>query len=185
MYAQAKGGESRMPDIEAKRQVVDDLKNRFSRSTVAIFTDYRGLTVAEMTELRNRLRKAGVELKVVKNTLARFALRECGLEEVEPHLEGPNAVVFGYEDPVEPAKIVNDFIKEFKKLEVKAGILDRRVIKAKEIESLAALPPKEVIIAMVLGGLQGPVRGLVYVLNANLSGLARAINAIKEKREAS
>jgi len=174
-----------MPDIEAKRQVVEDLKSKFSSASVTIFTDYRGLTVAEMTELRSRLRKAGVELKVVKNTLARFALRECGLEEVEPYLEGPNAVVFGHQDPVEPAKIINDYIKETKKLQVKAGILDRRLMTPKDIEALAALPPKEVIIAQVLGGLQGPIRGLVYVLGANLSGLARALNAIREKKEAS
>lgn len=174
-----------MPNLTEKQKTVSEIKGKLADSTVVIFTDYRGLSVAEMTDLRSRLRKAGVEIKVVKNTLARFALNELGLEEVIPYLEGPNAVVFGHQDPVEPAKLVNDFIKERKKLQFKAGILDGRLLKPADIEALAALPPKEVIVAQVLGGLQGPIRGLVYVLNANLAGLARVINAIKEKKEAS
>lgn len=180
-----KGGEYGMPNIEAKQAVVQDLKNRLVNSKVVIFSDYRGLNVAEITELRSRLRKVGVEFKVVKNTLMRFALREAGMVEVEPYLEGPNAVVFGYQDPVEPAKVVSDFIKEYKKLGIKVGILDQKVIEAQDIEALAALPAREVILARVLGGLQGPIRGFVYVLSANLTGLARVINAIKEQKEAS
>ncbi|NLU50832.1 MAG: 50S ribosomal protein L10 [Syntrophomonadaceae bacterium] len=174
-----------MPNLEKKQKTVEEIKARLANSSVVIFTDYRGLSVAEMTELRNRLRETGVEFKVVKNTLTGFALRDAGLEEVLPYLEGPNAVVFGHQDPVEPAKVITDFIKEKKKLEIKVGVLEHKLLNAKEVEALAALPPKPVLVAQVLGGLQAPIRGLVYVLNANLSGLARVLNAIKEKKEAS
>ncbi|MCR4400197.1 MAG: 50S ribosomal protein L10 [Syntrophomonadaceae bacterium] len=174
-----------MPNIEEKQKVVEELKNKLQQAQVVLFTDYRGLNVTEMSELRNRLRAAGVELKVYKNTMTRFALKGAGLEHLLPLAEGPNALVFGYRDPVDPAKLVRDFIKERKKMAIKGGCLGAKELSVEEVEALASLPPKDVVLGQVLGGMRAPLYGLVTVLNANLTGLVRVLDAIREQKQAS
>lgn len=168
--------------LKQKRAVIDALSEEIKGAQAVIFADYRGLTVQEDTELRSALRKAGIEYKVVKNTLTRFAVKENGFEGLEDVLSGPTSMATSAEDPVAPAKILNDFAKKNDKFEIKAGILEGKVIGIDEIKALADLPSREVLIAKALGGLNAPIAGFANVLNANLTGLVRALNAIAEKQ---
>lgn len=170
--------------IEEKKKIVEQIEKKLEDACLVVFTDYRGLTVDEMTDLRNRLRVPGVEYKVLKNTMTEFALKNQGLEDAIPRLAGPNAVLFSQEDPVGPVKSIFEFIKQYKKLEVKIGILEGQMLEAEKLKDLAELPPREVLIARVLGTMQAPITSLVYVLNANLTGLARAIEQIREQKAA-
>lgn len=173
-----------MPKIDEKQKIVQELQEKLEAAGLVIFTDFRGLNVEEMTLLRNRLRKPGVEYSVIKNTMMGFALEKCGYAEVPDQITGPNAVVFSTNELVEPAKTIYDFIKERKKLEVKLGIVQGQVVGADKIKALADLPPKEVLLAQVVGTMQAPITSLVYVLNANITGLARAIDQIREQKAA-
>lgn len=173
-----------MPNIEAKQKVVAELQQKIEDAALVVFTDYRGLNVDELTILRNRLRAPGVEYRVVKNTMTEFALKNTGHEDIIEHIAGPNAVIFSNEDPVGPAKAVYDFIKQYKKLQVKVGMLEGQLVSAEKLKALAELPPREVLIAQVLGTMQAPITSLVYVLNANLTGLARALDQIREQKQA-
>lgn len=174
-----------MPNLEKKRQVVQEIEQKLRDANLVVFTDYRGLTVQEMTELRNNLRAPGVEYKVLKNTMTEFALKNLGYEEVIEHLEGPNAVLFSNEDPVTPAKAIFDFIKKYKKLVVKVGLVEGKVIGAEQVKELADLPSREVLVAQVLGTMQAPITSFATVLNANLTGLVRALDQVREQKEAS
>ena len=168
----------------AKQQVVNEIKEKFQRAEAVVLVDYRGLNVAEVTELRKRFREAGADYKVYKNTLMTRALTELGMEELIPYLTGPNAVALGYDDPVVPAKIISEFAKDHEKLEIKAGMISRKVIGAEGIKSLASLPSKEVLVAQVLGGLNALITGFVNVLQGNIRNLVYALNAIAEKKTA-
>jgi len=174
-----------MPRIEEKQVIVKDIEQKLSQATLVVFTDYRGVNVEEMTALRSELRVPGVEYKVMKNTMTRFALENLGYNEVIEKLEGPNAVLFSNEDPIGPAKALFKFVKKYKKLEVKIGILEGQVVAADEIRNLAELPPREVLIAKVLGTMQAPISSFANVLNANLTGLVRAIDQVREQKAAS
>ncbi|SHH17373.1 LSU ribosomal protein L10P [Thermosyntropha lipolytica DSM 11003] len=174
-----------MPKIEEKQKIVKAIEEDIKESTLVVFTDFRGLTVEEMTNLRVKLRIPGVKYKVLKNTMIRFALRNLGHEDIAEQIEGPNAVLFSKDDPVTPAKVLFDFIKETKKLEVKGGILEGKLVTADKVKALADLPPREVLVAQVLGTMQAPIQGLVTVLNANIAGLVRALDQIREQKAAS
>ncbi len=174
-----------MSNLEAKKQAVQEIQSRLQEANLVVFTDYRGLNVGEMNELRGKLKAVGVEYRVFKNTLTRFALQNSGLEELLPYAEGPNALLFSNTEPVEAAKILFDFAKTHKNLEVKVGLLEGKVIEANQVRGLSTLPSREVLVAQVLGGLQAPLYGFAYVLKANLSGLVRALDAIREQKEAS
>ncbi|MFY9443440.1 MAG: 50S ribosomal protein L10, partial [Bacillota bacterium] len=117
------------------------------------------------------------------NTLTKLAADKAEIEGLDPYLEGPLAIAFGYEDPVAPAKVIASFVKEYKKLEVKAGILDGRVIDAAAVKALADLPGKEQLLAMVLRAVQGPLYGLVNVLQGNLRNLVYAVDAVRRLKE--
>ncbi len=171
-----------MPKIEAKKQVVQEIEQKLQDAMLVVFTDYRGINVEEMTELRNKLRAPGVEYKVLKNTLTEFALDNTGHGDVIPHIAGPNAVLFSNEDPVEPIKAIYDFIKQYKKLDVKVAILQGQMLSANKVKSLADLPPRDALIAQVLGTMQAPISSFVRVLNANISGLARVLDQIREQK---
>lgn len=173
-----------MPKLEEKQKVVQQLQDKIDKAGLIIFTDYRGLNVEEMTALRDRLRIPGVEYRVVKNTMMEFALDNCGYKEIANQIEGPNAVLFSEDDLVTPAKTIYEFIKERKKLEVKIGILQGQIVDPDRLRALAELPPKEVLLGKVVGTLQAPITSLVYVLNANITGLARVIDQIREKKAA-
>lgn len=174
-----------MPKIEEKKKIVAEIEEKFKAANLVIFTDYRNINVEEINDLRNKLRAPGVEFKVLKNTMTRFAVKNLGYEDLIEYIEGPNAVLFSNEDLVGPAKTMYDFIKRYKKLEIKIGMLEGRVVQADNIKALADLPSKEVLLAQVLGTMQAPITGFANVLQANLSGLARVINQVKEQKEAS
>lgn len=170
--------------LSVKKQLVAELAEKIKASAAGVLVDYRGLTVQQDTELRNKLREANVEYKVVKNTLTRFAANKVGFEELDPVLNGPTALAISSEDPVAAAKILYEFSKKNKDLEIKAGYVDGKVISVDEIKALASLPSKEVLLAKALGGLNAPISGFANVLNANIRGLVIALGAIAEKQSA-
>jgi large subunit ribosomal protein L10 len=152
--------------IELKKQVVAEIADKFRASKSTIIVDYRGLNVAEVTELRKQLREAGVEFKVYKNTLTRRALAEVGLEGLDEVLTGPNAIAFSNDDVVAPAKILNEFAKTHEALEIKAGIIEGNVATVEEVKALANLPSREGLLSMLLSVLQAPIRNFALVTKA-------------------
>lgn len=174
-----------MSSIKAeKAQVVNEIKEKLERAASIVLVDYRGLNVQEVTELRKKAREVGVEYKVYKNTLMTRAMKELGIEGLDGYLEGPNAIAFGYDDPVTPAKVMAGFAKDHDKLEIKVGMLENRVISLDEVKALADLPAKEVLVAQVLGTLNAPITGFVNVLQGNIRKLVYVLDAIKEKQTA-
>lgn len=173
-----------MSKLDAKKQIVEEIKGKFQEAQTAVLVDYRGLNVEEITELRSKFRSEGVDYKVYKNSMMRFAVKEVGYEGLLEHLVGPTAVAFGMEDPVGAAKIISEFTKQHKHLEIKAGMVDGKVIDVEGVKDLAALPSKEVLVAKVLGGLNAPITGFANVLQGTVRGLAIALNAVKEQKEA-
>ncbi len=171
-----------MPKIEEKQLIVEEIKQHLEKSMLIVFTDYRGLKVDEMTELRNKLRVPGVEVKVLKNTMLRFALKELGNNDMAELISGPNAAIISHDDPVTPAKVLFEFAKTHKNLEIKMGLLEGQVITPEKIKNLADLPSREVLVATVLGTMQAPITSFVRVLNANITGLARALDQIREQK---
>ncbi|NLI60274.1 MAG: 50S ribosomal protein L10 [Clostridiales bacterium] len=169
---------------EQKAQIVEELKDRFSKASSAILVDYKGLNVQEATELRNNFRQANVDYKVYKNTLTEIAAKEIGIEEIIPFLEGPTAIAFSDDDPVSPAKILTEAIKKYKKMEFKVGVVDGKVIDVDEIKDLAELPSREELIAKMLGSMNAPITNLVGVLSGPARALVYALNTIKDEKEA-
>ena len=167
--------------LEQKKQVVTDLTEKIKSAQSIVLADYRGLTVEQDTELRNALRNAGVEYKVVKNTLTSLAMKESGIE-LDDFLTGPTAMAISSADAVAPAKVLAEFSKKFEKLELKVGVVEGKVIDIDGIKALAELPSREVLIAKVLGGFNAPISGFVNVLNGNMRGLVVALNAIAEQK---
>lgn len=161
-----------------KPQLVDQLAELLSRSKFVIATDYRGLTVAEMSELRHQLRNIGTEYHVVKNRLAKLAAENAGKQELSQLLTGPTALAFGHEDIPQLAKALADYIRISKTtLTLKGGLIDSQLIGSEEVKSLAILPSIEVMRAKLLGMLLGPIFSLQNVLSANLRGLNSVLNA--------
>lgn len=171
-------------NFELKKQVVSDIKEKLENAKSLVVVDYRGMTVAQVTELRSQFRAAGVEYVVLKNTLVRRALHELNIEGLDNVLEGPSAFAFGVSDPVAPAKVIMDYIAKTKieNLKVKAGLVDGTVIDIQGIKALAELPPKEVLIAKLMGSLNAPISGLVGVLSATLRSLVYAIEAVRKQK---
>ncbi|MBE0414980.1 MAG: 50S ribosomal protein L10 [Dehalococcoidia bacterium] len=163
---------------DEKKEAVRELAEKLERCNIAITTDYRGLSVAEMTELRRRLRQGEIEYRVIKNTLARFAAEQAGKEGLATIIEGPTAIAFGYGDTAAPAKALVDYIRSSKgALQIRGGLLDRRVLSASEVTTLATLPPRDELIAKLLAEMQGTIFSLVNVLNANITGFLGILNA--------
>jgi large subunit ribosomal protein L10 len=172
---------SQIPTAE-KEKAIQELSDLIGRSKGAILTDYRGFTVAEITELRKRLREQNAEYHVVKNTLFKRALQNG--EGLHPHLEGPTAIAFALEDPVGPAKAILDFIREKRKGEVKAGFIDGQVYTEPQVGELSKLPPRDVLIAMVIGSIQSPITSLVGTLDGIISNFVRTLQAVADKQGA-
>lgn len=170
--------------LRVKSQNVEEIKEKIGKAQSVVLVDYRGLNVEQLTELRSQYRSAGVDYKVYKNTMMRIAFKDLGLEDFNEFLKGPSAVAFGYEDPVEAAKITAEFAKTNTKLEIKAGIVDGKVIGVDGVNSLASLPSREVLVAQVLGGLNAPIQGFANVLQGTIRGLAIVLNAIAEEKTA-
>ena len=158
--------------IEKKKQVVSEIATKLRESKSTILVDYRGLDVAEVTELRKQLREAGVEFKVYKNTMSRRAAEEAELSELNEALVGPTAIAFSNEDVVAPAKVLNNFAKDHEALEIKGGVIQGNVASIDQIKELADLPSYEGLLSMVLSVLQAPMRNFAY-----------ATKAVAEKKE--
>ena len=165
-----------------KEAVVKELTDKFSSAKSLVITDYLGLNVAEMTELRSRLREAGVEFKVVKNTLATIAANDVEMEEMTDYFSGPTAIAFGEDDAVSPAKVLVEFAKDHEVLEIKAGLLNGEIISKEKVESLAEIPSREELLAKAFASMKAPLSGLVNVLQGNIRGLVQVLNQIKEEK---
>lgn len=152
--------------IEQKKLIVDEITNKFKSAVTAVVVDYRGLNVAEVTELRKQLREAGIDFKVYKNTLSRRAAEAAELAGLNESLLGPNAIAFSNEDVVTPAKILNDFAKKHEALEIKAGVIEGNIATVEEIKALAELPSREGLLSMLLSVLQAPMRNLALATKA-------------------
>ena len=165
-----------MANKEEKAVLIDALADRLGRSTIAIVTDYRGLNVADMQDLRRRLRAANVEYAVAKNTLTRFAAERVNKTVIVADLEGPTAIAFGYDDPAVAAKAMQDYARTSRILRVKGAVLGDRRLSAEDVQGLAELPPKPQLQARVVGTIQGPMSSLVGTINGLLAQLAYVVD---------
>lgn len=169
--------------IAAKKEKVVELRDKFLKVKCALLTDYKGLTVAEITDLRNQLRKNSVDYEVVKNTLARIATRETPLQVLDPYFSGPTAVAWSYEDSIAPAKVISSFSKNRPNLKIKAGYLEGRLFGEKEVLAIAELPPKGELLSYLVGSMQVPLRGMVSVLQGTLRSFMATMDAIRSLKE--
>ena len=171
-------------NLEAKKQVVEEIKEKIQNSKSVIFVDYKGLTVAEVSALRNKFREAGAEYKVYKNTLVRKALNELGVDAFDADLNGPTATAFG-PDETGAAKIFVQAVKEMpEKIVLKSAYVDNAYIDVQGVKALAEMPSREELIAKMLGSMQAPIANFAGVLSAMLRGVVVALNAIAEKKGA-
>ena len=171
---------------EEKATAIAELTEKFGRARLAILTECAGMPVNQMTELRRQLRGAKAEYCVIKNTLAVRASTGTILADAKDHFKGPTGLVIGYDDPVLPAKILRDFIqaeKRSEKIKVTVGVLEGRLVQAADLNAIKKKKKKEVLIAMLLSAMQGPIRGVVYALSGVLSKFVRVIAAIQDKKK--
>ena len=169
---------SRKKAREKKAQIIDWIQETLSKSSVGILTDYRGLSAQEMSILRRTLKESGVEYKVVKNTLARFAAERAGKEELISFLEGPVAIAFGYGEITEPAKALTNYIDTSKSsLSIKGGFLSDRLLTSADVKILSKLPSREILLAKMLGGMQMPIATLVNYLTTPIRGVMGVLQA--------
>lgn len=159
--------------IQGKQQAVDEITSKLRESAATVVADYRGLNVAQVTELRKQLREAGVEFQVLKNSLVRRATANAELTQLDDVLTGPTAVAFSKDDAVAPAKILNDFAKKNDALKLKGGVVEGNIYNADQIKALAELPSREGLLSMLLSVLQAPMRNF-----------ALAVKAVAEQKEA-
>ncbi|MFZ5433390.1 MAG: 50S ribosomal protein L10 [Calditrichota bacterium] len=167
-----------------KIETVQMLNEKVARARGIYFTDYRGLTVSEITALRRQCHESNVEYLVCKNTFSRMVLRKHGYDAALPHLDGPTAIAFGYDDPVVPAKILSDFASKNEKLVIKGGIFEGKAIGDKDIKTIKELPSREVALAMLIGAVFGPVQGFHNVVSGVLRDFVSVIDQIIEKKKA-
>ncbi len=153
-----------MAKVELKQPIVEEIKGYVENAKAAVLVDYRGLTVAEDTELRKKLRESGVVYKVFKNTMLNFAFKGTEFESLSKDLEGPSAIAFGLEDATAPARIINEMVKKMPKLEFKSGVVEGTYYDKDGIKIIATIPSKEVLISKLLGSLQSPITNLARVL---------------------
>jgi large subunit ribosomal protein L10 len=166
-----------------KAATVADLTARLKASSTAVLADYRGMTVGQMRDLRTKLRGGGIEMVVVKNTLARRAAKAAGYEPLSAELVGPIAMLFAAEDVSGPARILNDYIKANRKMVIKAGLLEGQLIKADAVTELADLPSREILLSRLLGAMQAPLGNLASVLQAPITKFARTLDAVRSQKE--
>jgi len=168
-----------------KEAIVAEVAERAARATAMYFADFTGLTVEEATELRREFRKAGVEYRVVKNTLAKKALeRVTGYDRVFEKLVGPTGIAFSYDDAVAPAKIIKKFSEKSGKLKLKAAVLEKQVFDGSRLDELSRLPSRAELMAGVLGSIQAPMSGIVGAIGAVMRDLVNVIDAIEKKKAA-
>ncbi len=167
-----------------KEATIEELREKIASAKHLFFTNYTGLSVEQITKLRNELRKDGSTYGVVKNTLFKRAASDELASQLDAILAGPTGVVFAGDDPVSPAKAIKTFSDQTKSVDVKAAWIDGKLVDKSQVLALAALPPKQELYAKLVGTLSAPLYGLVYVLSGNQSGLVRVLNAIREKKSA-
>lgn len=170
--------------LKRKQEIAQDLHGRFERANVVILTDYKGLNVGALTELRRRLKEAGIDYQVVKNTLLERASSDTPAAVLKDAFKGPSAVALSYDDPVAPAKVLSQFAKENDKFKIRMGMLNGKLIGEEEIKNLANLPSREVLLGRLLGVFNAVPTSFVRVLSAVPGGLVNVLNAIKEQKEA-
>ena len=168
-----------------KVETVRELTDKVKRARGIYFTEFKGLTVAEMTDLRRQCYQNHVEYLVCKNTFARMVLKENGYDQALAHAVGPTGLVFGFDDPVTAAKILYDYAAKNEKLVLKGGIFEGRMVTKKEIEHIKDLPSREQAMALLLAAIQGPLQGFCNVIAAVLRDFVSVVNQIAEKRQAS
>jgi large subunit ribosomal protein L10 len=167
-----------------KREVVDELTEKLGRSHMAVVTDYRGLTVSDMAQLRRQLREAGVDYEVAKNTLLRLAAERAGYPDMGALLAGPTAVAFARGDVAKAAKALKDYARTSKIFSIKGGVLGHQILNADDVNTVADLPSKEVLVAKLLGTVQAPIVNLVSVLGGPVRSLAYVLQARAKQLEA-
>jgi len=168
---------------EEKKKLVEELHKKFTKVKAVFLTDFTGLPVETLTRLRKQLKEQGVEYRVVKNTLLRMASEKTPVEALAPYFVGPNGVVLAYDDPMVPARVLVDFIKEEPELDIKVGLIEGRILGIEEIKALANLPPKPILIAQLMGMMKAPLARLTMVLSAPMVQLLGVFEAIKEKKQ--
>ena len=171
-----------MPKPE-KIAVVEEIKEKLDSSAVAILTEFQGLNVAEMTELRKLFREADVDYKVYKNTLMGLAAQQLDVAGVDEYLVGTTALATSRDNPVVPAKIAKDFSAKHRNFKIKAGILNKGVIIPDKVIALASIPPRDMLLSMVLGGIQAPISGLLRVLQGPIQSLALVLKSLAEQKD--
>ena len=167
-----------------KQVVIDDLHGKFAKATAAILTDYKGLSVADITALRNELRKSNVEFKVVKNTLAIRAADGTSAEKLKGYLEGPTGVVLGYDDPVTPAKVLMEHIKKQEKLKIRVGLVEGSIANIDQLKAVASLPSRNELLSQMAGTFQAPASQMARLLYATVARLGYALTALQDKKGA-
>lgn len=170
--------------LDEKKQLVDEMREKFSKSKVLIIVDFKGLDVAALSVLRKKLRDVGVECKVAKNTLLARAVEQTPVSPIRDEFKGPSAVVLSYEDVVAPAKVLIEFAKDNQKLEIKKGVMGGKLLSLDDIKALSDLPSREVLIARLLSVMIGVPTSFVRVLNGVPQSLLNVLQAIKEQKEA-
>ena len=166
-----------------KVAMIAAMKETMKNAKGAVLTDYRGIKVAQDTKLRRKMREAGVQYSVIKNNMASIAAKEAGIEGLDDYLKGPLAMVSSDKDPVAAAKLISEFIKENRIMEIKGGLVEGKVIDAEGVKSLANLPSREVLLARLLGSMQSPITGFVTVLQGNIRNLVYALDAVRQQKE--
>ncbi len=167
-----------------KENKIESIKEKLSKAQVAIVTEYKGLTVEEITKLRRELQKESGDYTVTKNTLAKIAIKGTNFEVLSDCFKGPIALAFGYEDQVAPAKVLAKFIKDTKKGEIIAAAMDGKLLSAEEAKALAKLPSKQEIYAKMLGCINSPASGIANSVNAVMAQLTRAMAAVRDQKTA-
>jgi len=170
--------------LEKKKEIVEDLRQRFSKSKIVIVTDYKGLDVSAMNNLRKKLKEIDVEYKVVKNSLLARASEETDVAVIKDVFKGPNAVAFSYDDPVAPAKVLTEFAREHKALEVKMGVLSGKALDESAIKALSNLPSREVLLSQLLSVASGVPASFVRTLSAIPARFLNVLVAVKDQKEA-
>lgn len=168
---------------EGKGQTIAELKEKFSEAKAVIFTDYKGMTVSELSELRRLLRSRGVDYRVVKNTLARIASQDTPVSVAKDVFKGPVAIAIGYKDPVMTAKRVIEFSKKNEKLKLSGGVIEGKLYNVNEVRAIAGLPSREILLSMMAGAFEAPLSKMASVLSATVSRFAYAMDALKTKKE--
>jgi len=171
-------------NLSEKKKIAENLHERFSKSAIVIVTDYKGLDVTTINDLRRKLREAKIEFQVAKNSLLIRASRETGVGLLKDHFKGPNAVALSYDDPVAPAKVLTEFAKEHAELQIKVGVMNGRLLDPSAIEALSSLPSREQLLAKLLSTLNGVPTSFVRTLSEIPKKFLYLLQSVKEQREA-